>query len=93
MKPTKAEIKKTLNRLKKMQPKIRHYTAFGDDNRAAIGAQIDVLEQNLGPDEIADKYDTHEVTSIYESALQAREWLDGEEDENLADDWQGLVEK
>ena len=88
-KPTKKTIEKTLKRLKKIQPKVRHYSAFGDDNHAAIFAQIAVLE-GTAPDE----YNRAGIEmEIYEAAVQAQEWLDGEVEENLADDWEALVQK
>lgn len=64
---------------------------FGDDNCAAVAAQIDVLENNLDNDDIYNKYD-HVNSSEYilEAALDARQWLDDEndlDDEKLADSW------
>ena len=91
-KPTKETIEETIKQLKEMRPKIRHYSVFGDDNRAAVAAQINVLENDLDTDQIADEYDcADESEYIYESAIQAREWLDGEVEENLVDDWNILV--
>jgi hypothetical protein len=95
-KPTSDEITAELARLEQYKTLIPQRTAFGDDNRAQIDAQIDVLKNNLtgtqiewqyGTDETADWYQESDEV-IYQAAGYAREWLDGEAlDGSMADDW------
>jgi hypothetical protein len=93
VKPSQDEINKTIEQLREIKPKVRHKSLFGDDNRAAIGAQIEVLENNLSEDGIFDRWPSpDDDISIREAALTAREWLDGKEiEEGLVEAWQTLV--
>ena len=54
---TKEEIKKQIEALKAVRPKVVPSSAFGTDNLAQIDAQIVVLEENLDISEIHDRYD------------------------------------
>jgi len=89
--PTREQIQAEIEQLTAMRPKVRHYTAFGDDNRAAISAQIAVLEKLLGDDAIYDRYEDDD--SILMQALEARQWLDGDSEyATLSEGWQELVQ-
>ena len=83
-----------------MKPKVRRATAFGDDNHAAIEAQIEVLENDMSVDDIENRADeeTEAEEELWtenqkESALYARQWMDGDEKESPSHSWAGLVEK
>lgn len=96
--PTKKEITAEVKALKKMKPNIRERTAFGEDNQAAIDAQINVLENDMGDDAIYDQYggDDEEETDAnrheLDNALEARRWLDGDKGKP-SDNWKSLVQK
>jgi hypothetical protein len=95
MKPTKKQIKQEVAKLKDLAPNIRQHSAFGDDNRAQIEAQIDVLEHDLYNDDIFETYDHSGVgEEILDAALSARDWLDGYgETKTLSEDWEGLDQR
>jgi hypothetical protein len=91
---TPDEVKAEIAKLREMKPTVRHHTAFGGDNWAAIDAQIKVLEEGMDADKIWDEWpdderDMHER----DSALEALAWKDGEEteDETPSAGWQSLV--
>lgn len=96
--PTEKEIQKEIKVLTEMKPKVRRWTYFGDDNWAAIEAQIDVLTRNLSEDDVCDEYDEEneeEGKTEYskESALHACQWLTGEEKDPPSKGWKVLIEK
>lgn len=87
---TKEEIQATIAKLQEMKPNVRRTTFFGDNNHAAIDAQIWVLENEASEDEVYDEFDTdHER----DNALEAAAWLEGEELDGggLVEGWQSLV--
>lgn len=90
--PTQEQVQTEIEKLKEMEPRIRHHSAFGDDNRAQVRAQIRVLEEELSTDAI---YDLDGLVSdeAIEGMLYARQWLDGDEPEPPSEDWEGLVEE
>ncbi len=88
--PTPEEIKKEIKALEEMQPKVKRFSAFGDDHHEAIDAQLDVLKNDLTDDEIDEQYENHARSN----AQDARLWLDGEGDsESPSEEWQGLVQE
>ena len=100
--PTPDEIKKEIKVLKNYRERIRPTSMFGDDHKASIGAQIEVLEKNLSDDRIYDLYEPSEEeqmenaasTSSLDNALEARRWLDGEsEDGSPSEAWKSLLIK
>lgn len=92
--PTEAQIKAEAIKLTKMRPKVRHFTAFGDNNRDAIEAQIAVLDGNLTIDEIEDKKEEGDWSENQrESATYARYWMDGDEPDSPSSGWAPLVGK
>ena len=50
--PTPEQIKNEIKALEEMQPKVKRFSSFGDDNHEAIDAQLDVLKNDLTDDEI-----------------------------------------
>jgi hypothetical protein len=96
--PTTEQVREVVAKLKELKPRIRQFTYFGDDNRAAIQAQIDVLERGMDEDEVYDRWDDGERDMhVRNSALSALQWYetgeiedaDGEND--LAEGWESLV--
>ncbi len=88
--PTQEQIKKEIKALEEMQPKVKRFSSFGDDNHEAIDAQLDVLKNDLTDDEIDEQYENHERSN----AQDARLWLDGDGDpESPSEGWQGLVQE
>ena len=88
---TKEQIQKEIEALKAVQPNVRPCSMFGDDNLGSVDAQIEVLLHDLDDDDIYDRYDrTSSSEYILDAALQARQWIDDEEDddcEGLACEW------
>ena len=86
---TKDGIELEIKLLKAIRPNVCPHSMFGDDNLAALDAQVEVLDEYLDSDEIYDRYD-HVVSSEYilESALDARDWMDDDSrEDSLANDW------
>lgn len=99
-KPTQKEIQAEIETLLKMKPTVFAKSAFGDDHHAAIDAQVETLQKNLGKYEIGDRGDLDEYEHDFfadnqrESALEARRWMDGEEEaEKPSEGWKSLVRK
>lgn len=86
-KPTAKAIAAEVAKLKALKPNVKRYTFFGDDNHAAIDAQIQVLEQNLSDDDIGRRFNGE----VQSEAFNARNWLDGDADEALSKGWAELV--
>jgi hypothetical protein len=91
--PTREEIEAEVEKLKEMEPNVRQFSKF-DDNRAAIRAQIEVLEEALDESEIFDRFedadDPDAPNSIMEAAQEALRWMEGEEDEAPSLGWKHL---
>lgn len=85
------EIDEEIKILEEMKPKVRHYTAFGDDNHKAIEFQIRVLQEKMTSEKIYDRFDADE-THMLDSAIEAWEWMN-DEPENVrpSDEWRTLV--
>ena len=85
---TQEEIEKQIEALKEVRPKIRPTTAFGDDNLAALDAQLNVLEDCLDEDDIWDRWPKDEEDiHTREAALEAYRWTINEsEADDLAKD-------
>lgn len=86
---TQEEINEEIARLKAIRDHVRHYTAFGDDNRAAIDAQIMVFERNLSTDFIYDIWDDDDYQ--LDNADWAANWRDGYEDDAPSANWVELT--
>ncbi len=95
VKPSASEVKVEIARLKEIKPKVRARSYFGDDNRASIEAQIRVMERSLDDDAIYRYYEPpndEDSRSELDSALHARQWLDGEsQDGKPSDSWESLI--
>lgn len=84
---TLEEVRAEVKSLQEIKPKVIQTTFFGDDNHAAIDAQIEVLERRLSENTIFDKWDND---YLRDAALEARAWLDSEV-ESLTDSWKSLA--
>lgn len=67
------EIEAEITRLRELKPNVPHYTYFGDDNHAAIDAEIAVLEGKANPFDYDDEH-------VSMSAQDAEAWRDGYSD-------------
>lgn len=91
-KPSQQEINLEITRLEKLLPRVRATSAFGDDNKAAVRADIAVLKEKLSEDDIYDRFeydtgDEDENRGELDSALNARRWLDGQNKNPPSKDW------
>jgi len=88
---TKEQIQTEIEALKIVRPNVRPRSAFGDDNLAALDAQVQVLENDWDNNDIYDEFDRCAIQeSVLESALYARQWINDEEDPDdggLAEGW------
>ena len=101
-KPTEKEIEAEIAKLREMEPHILPRTIFGDSNRDAIAAAINVLERRWTEHDIYDEYpyatgeeDVDEVReNVHSAALEAAEWLAGENETQAPSvDWESLDER
>ena len=89
---TQIEIDVEIKLLEDMKPKVRRYTAFGDDNQEAIEAQIRALKESADDDDTYEWQDDKEFSEhAADAARQAILWRDGDEDEAPSDGWTPLV--
>jgi hypothetical protein len=101
-KPTDKQIAAEIAALKKIKPKVRARSAFGDDHHAAIDAQIDVLVKRMTNDQVYDRYeptgdsdidrDDGRSESIHSSALDALNWRTGDSNDGApSKSWKELT--
>ncbi len=78
---TDEEIKTELQALRLAKRSVRQYTAFGDDNHAAIEAQCSVLSERMMMDEVYDNWgdvDADEFgQNVLDAAVEASDWMAG----------------
>ncbi|MGE0333193.1 MAG: hypothetical protein AB7P37_21140 [Ramlibacter sp.] len=88
--PTDQQVADEIAKLREIKPRVRRYTAFGDDNHALIDAQIDVLECRFSNDDVHNMYPIG--TMLLDNAIDAVDFLEGN-GESLCDKdgWGGLV--
>lgn len=92
MKPrTGEEVKEEIEKLKEMKDKVRQFSIFRDNNRAAIEAQITVLYGRFDVDKVEQLYESGSF--LEDNALEAVYWMNGDEEEAPSSSWQGLVEE
>ena len=78
---TQEEIKKEIEALKAVRPKVRPHSIFGDDNLVQLDAQVEVLEGDLSNGDIYNKYDHAGADeNALEAALYARQWIEDDID-------------
>ncbi len=86
--------------LRKIKPKVRIRSMFGDNHHHAIEAQIYVLENKLPEAKVISRYEPDESIeegeqerNVFEAAMDAVAWRDGEREDGLVDEWKELVVK
>lgn len=99
VRPTPEQVAAEIARLKAVHPRVPTHSVFGDDNRAAIDAQIRVLEEGMTLDEVHDTFG--ELTdegdfsqNTLDCALTAHDWLHGllaADEAAPAAGWQGIA--
>ena len=89
--PTPDEIKAESDLLTKMKPTVRETSMFGDNHHDAIDVQVRVLDERLTDSQIYNEFEDG-PDNLLETALEARRWLDGEENNKPSDNWQELVQ-
>lgn len=89
-KRSQADVDAEIKRLEEMMPKVRRYTAFGDDNHKRIGIAIAVLRSDWDEDDISARYHDADENSEAYGVLMWKLGEDGD-DGSPADQWQELV--
>ena len=95
---TEDQINAEITALVTLKPKVRQHTTFGDDNHAAIEAQLAVLRERMSSDDVystygdedADEFDQH----TFDAALSAHDWMTGElaaAEESPSASWTGAA--
>ena len=90
-KKTAEEIQEEIQKLKDMKLKVRKFSSFGDNNHLAIEASIKVLEENMSEDQIWDYWSSEDESSEFNSAIDTRRWMDGEEETSSSEGFAPLV--
>ena len=93
---TEEQIIAEIAALVALKPKVRKRTAFGDDYRAAIDAQLAVLRERMSSDEVYDAYGDEDADEFdqhtFDAALSACDWMTGmlaSDEESPAASWAG----
>lgn len=98
LKRTREEIEAEIESLRYLAPRINPLSFFGDDNRTAVDAQIEVLSELLDEDEIDERHDDAGEGEVFstdhacKSARHAARWLEGEADSKPSAGWIALVQ-
>lgn len=92
------QINAEIAALATLKPRVRKHTAFGDNNHAAIDAQLEVLRKRMDSDEVHDTYGDENADEFdqytLDAALTAHDWMAGllsADEDALADSWAGLA--
>lgn len=90
------QINREIAELVALKPKVRKCNAFGDDNHAAIDAQLCVLRERMSTDQVFDAYGDEDadgfVQHTFDAALSACDWMTGmlaSDEEGPAASWAG----
>lgn len=84
-KPTKEEVEQQIGLLRSIRNLIQPFSLFGNDNKAALDAVVEVLVDGLDEESVyanwPEEYDESESQNSYirDSALEACRWLNGDE--------------
>lgn len=101
-KPSPETVQAQIDWLEENRDKIPQYNAFAESLQDKIDAELEVLKEDLSEDDIYDKSVEEEDADPEEcgrdwshaqrnSALDVRQWLDGECDESPEDNWTPLI--
>ncbi len=89
-KPSDKQIQAELGTLKAYRGLVRRYSMFGEDNRAAVDAQIQVVEDSLSEDEVYERWEDEDY--LRDNALEMVQWLLGQgEPTSPSENWKPLV--
>lgn len=84
MKKTEEEIKKVIEEMKAIRPKVRPTNIFGGDNLASFDIALNVFEERMDCDDVEEIYDTAGYSEeAYFFAREMVDWLDGECDDDF----------
>lgn len=88
---TPTEITAELEALEECKKYAPHHSIFGDDNHAKIELQIRLLQGDIDPDNDQewDEFSDDEQSMI----LEAKYWMDGEENESPSSGWDNFKPK
>jgi hypothetical protein len=78
---TQTEVERQVQGLLAEKKTLPIFSAFGDPNHESIDAQIQVLRGNEDAELYSHTEDYHEY--IYQQAIQAESWLNGDNDDDL----------
>lgn len=103
-KPTPKQIEAEIAKLTELKPKLPVLNYFGERIRDKVEAQIEVLKGNISEDTIYNNSRDESLSNeenegrqwSYEEgrcALEARKWLDGEEEDSPSKGWEPLAKK
>lgn len=87
---SKQEIAEELRILRVLINRVPRTTAFGDDNQAAIRAQIQLIEHRMDFDAVNDAFDD-EPDYTLSNAYDALQWLEGDDDDPPSEAWKKLI--
>jgi hypothetical protein len=87
---TDEQIKAEIAALHELKPKLPRISGFGDDNHAAIDAQIAVLTERMTRDQVRERFPENGCDKLF-MALIASDWAHGEllgtDDTPPSQDW------
>lgn len=90
-KPTKEQIRQERIKLLEIMPKVRRFSAFGDDHHAAIKATLRVLDGRDSSEDYEDAPD-----NVRDEVYNAEQWMNGEADPEYGsptESWSSLLQK
>ena len=94
MSRTKEEIQKQIDGLTKEKSIVPPVGLFGTKNHLVIDYQIKVLKGEVSPEDLDEDDDDFEdetdFSDVMEKAEETKEWLNGEHNNNLFDDYSSL---
>ena len=87
---SKREIAEEVLALDSLREGVPPQTVLGDDNQAAIDAQLKVLTECMNEEEVIEAFE-EQAEYVLSNALDAVRWLEGEESA-CSGDWTELTE-
>ena len=85
-------IRAEIEKLEAMKPKVRRYSAFGDDHHAVIDAQVKVLEGLMTSDKSQDLLDEDFDGEYVPEIDETLDWLWGKESDSPPAPSEGWLE-
>jgi hypothetical protein len=75
-KPTDAEVQAEIERLEAIKSRLRSHNECGDDNVAAIDAQLEVLKEGFDEITVFSRYGSDEEHHTLDKAHEAQQWME-----------------